>query len=374
MLESAAERPATRSRASSRASAARSRLVVRLRVQGPQGRGRRSRQQENVERLTSFTIPMRHVQPAESRSSSATPPPPNLATRVGGKLRLNVGDAAEGGSATRGTSTRAPSASSYEIAHVGGIARPETIRVTAFGRPETFRTASRASRPTSAAATTRLLVLDGRARAVERPRRQRQRHADLQRLRHRRSSTATRATTSLYVRQRPSPATDDDRARRRHRQRHCCVNDSAARARSSGGTGTTRSSAAPATTCSTAAPATTRPPGRGGTDTVDGGADNDLIRRRSARPRHRRDVRRRRQRHRRRSTINVRPVDAIEIFGAPAGTSIRVLGGRRPADHQRAARHHGRRLVHGVGVERLGSRASGGNDTFLLDGALEPAA
>ena len=90
-------------------------------------------QQENVTQPKGFTIPIATFN-LPSSLSSPKPPPANLATRIGDKLWLNVGEARAANRGMFQTSV----GEIYEIAHVGGIAGSESIRVTAFGRSETF--------------------------------------------------------------------------------------------------------------------------------------------------------------------------------------------------------------------------------------------
>ena len=95
---------------------------------------------EEVERLTSFTLDVATFTLPAFPFASATPPAPNLATVLsGGVLRLNVGDAAEGGSAAARNVDPGNITEQYDLVHIGGSALGETIRVTAFGKTETFQ-------------------------------------------------------------------------------------------------------------------------------------------------------------------------------------------------------------------------------------------
>ena len=87
-------------------------------------------QQEDVERDAAFTIPIATIWLPKR---SEPPPPANLAVARGHRPAPQRRH-------PRGNRGVEPTATAeiYTIAHVGGIAGSETLRVTAFGREETF--------------------------------------------------------------------------------------------------------------------------------------------------------------------------------------------------------------------------------------------
>ncbi len=90
----------------------------------------------NVDKLASFDLDIVTFQ-LPSSLANAVPPPPNLATKIGTVLYLNVGNETNGRASSRnvqpGTTTE-----SYQISHVSGTAAGESLRVVALGEAETF--------------------------------------------------------------------------------------------------------------------------------------------------------------------------------------------------------------------------------------------